>query len=97
MKTNVLSLILVSLLTGFTFLHPTQAVVPPPDGGYPGFNRAERQNALFSLTGGTANTAVDWFSLNSVTTGSFNTGVGAELLCLTAAIRTRPLALQRSC
>ena len=40
-----------------------QAVVPPPDGGYPGFNTAEGQNALFSLTTGAANTAVGWFSL----------------------------------
>ena len=29
-----------------------QAVVPPPDGGYPGFNTAEGQNALFNLTSG---------------------------------------------
>jgi hypothetical protein len=31
-----------------------QAVVPPPDGGYPNFNTAEGQNALFSLTTGAA-------------------------------------------
>ena len=48
----------------------TQAVVPPPDGGYPNFNTAEGQNALFSLTTGAANTAVGWFSLSSDTTGS---------------------------
>ena len=36
-----------------------QAVVPPPDGGYPGANTAEGQNALLSLTtGGFFNTAV---------------------------------------
>jgi trimeric autotransporter adhesin len=40
------------------------------------------QNALFSLTSGAANTAVGWFSLKSVTTGSFNTGVGAGALIL---------------
>ncbi|MEP6586108.1 MAG: tail fiber domain-containing protein [Candidatus Udaeobacter sp.] len=57
-----------------------EAVVPPPDGGYPGFNTAEGQNALFSLTTGSANTAVGWFSLRSDTTGSFNTGVGAGSL-----------------
>src|SRR2546423_1355105 len=28
------------------------AVSPPPDGGYPGGNTAEGQNALFSLTTG---------------------------------------------
>jgi hypothetical protein len=38
-------------------------VVPPPDGGYPGFNTAEGQKALFSLdvNNGFANTAVGWF------------------------------------
>jgi Chaperone of endosialidase len=57
-----------------------QAVVPPPDGGYPNFTTAEGQNALFSLTTGSANTAVGWFSLFSNTEGSFNTGVGAGTL-----------------
>jgi hypothetical protein len=58
----------------------SQAVVPPPDGGYPGFNTAEGQNALFSLTTGSANTAVGWFSLFSDTEGSFNTATGAGAL-----------------
>jgi hypothetical protein len=57
-------------------------VVPPPDGGYPGFNTAEGQNALLHLTTGTANTAVGWLSLENVTTSSFNTGVGAGTLVL---------------
>ncbi len=55
-------------------------VVPPPDGGYPGFNTAEGQNALFGLTTGIGNTAVGWFSLFSNTDGSFNTAVGAGAL-----------------
>ena len=80
MKTNTLSLILASLLTGFAFLQPAPAVVPPPDGGYPGFNTAEGQNALFSRTAGVANTAVGWNSLFGDTTASFNTGVGAGTL-----------------
>jgi len=58
----------------------SQAVLPPPDGGYPGFNTAEGQNALFSLTTGSANTAVGWFSLFSDTEGSFNTATGAGAL-----------------
>ena len=62
---------------GFALLPKAQAVVPPPDGGYPGFNTAEGQNALFSLTTASANTAVGWFSLYSDTTGSFNTATGA--------------------
>jgi hypothetical protein len=57
-------------------------VVPAPDGGYPGFNTAEGQNALLHLITGTANTAVGWVSLENVTTGSFNTGVGAGTLVL---------------
>src|SRR5512132_1761359 len=57
-----------------------QAVVPPPDGGYPNFTTAEGQNALFSLTTGAANTAVGWFSLFSDTAGSFNTATGAGAL-----------------
>jgi len=80
MKTNTLSLILVSLLTGLAFLQPSPAVAPPPDGGYPGFNTAEGQNALFSRTTGVANTAVGWYSLFGDTTASFNTGVGTGTL-----------------
>jgi hypothetical protein len=57
-----------------------QAVVPAPDGGYPGGNTAEGQNALLSLTTGAYNTAVGWFSLGSNTTGPFNTAIGAGAL-----------------
>jgi hypothetical protein len=80
MKTNTLSLILIPLLIGFAFLQPVQAVVPPPDGGYPNFTTAEGTNALKNLTTGAANTAVGWFSLFGDTTASFNTGVGAGTL-----------------
>ena len=62
-----------------------QAVVPAPDGGYPGFNTAEGQNALLHLTTGAANTAVGWFSLENITIGSANTGVGAGTLVLNTA------------
>jgi hypothetical protein len=71
----------MTLLLAWLALSPmAQAVVPPPDGGYPGFNTAEGQKALFSLTSGVANTAVGSFSLWSNTDGSFNTGVGAGTL-----------------
>ena len=70
------------LLACFALSQRTQAVVPPPDGGYPNFTTAEGQNALQSLTTGSANTAVGWHSLFSNTVGSFNTGVGTGTLVL---------------
>jgi hypothetical protein len=81
MKIRIRSLAIITLV-GLALLPNAQAVVPPPDGGYPGFNTAEGQNALFSLTTGQGNTAVGWFSLSSSTDGSFNTGVGAGTLAL---------------
>jgi hypothetical protein len=80
MKTNTLSLVLICLLAGFAFLQPAQAVVPPPDGGYPNFTTAEGTNALKNLTTGSANTAVGWYSLFSNAAGSFNTATGAGAL-----------------
>src|SRR6266480_6398465 len=62
-----------------------QAVIPPPDGGYTGFNTAEGTKALFSLTTGSANTAVGWFSLFSNAGGSFNTATGAGTLLFNTA------------
>jgi hypothetical protein len=61
------------------------AVVPAPDGGYPGGNTAEGQNALLSLTSGTYNTAVGVFSLRSNAEGNFNTAIGAGTLLLNTA------------
>jgi hypothetical protein len=74
--------VLVSaFLTCFALFRPNAfSVVPPPDGGYPGFNTAAGQKALFSLTTGAGNTAVGSFSLFSDIDGSFNTGVGAGTL-----------------
>ena len=57
-----------------------QAVVPAPDGGYPGGNTAEGQAALLSLTSGGFNTAVGFLSLRSNTEGQFNTATGAGTL-----------------
>jgi uncharacterized coiled-coil protein SlyX len=64
----------------FALLPKAQAVVPPPDGGYPGGNTAEGQNALFSLTTGGFNTAVGFSSLRSNTDASFNTAIGHQAL-----------------
>ena len=63
----------------------TEAVSPPPDGGYAGGNTAEGQNALLGLTSGSYNAAVGMFSLLSVADGSFNTGVGAGTLLANTA------------
>jgi hypothetical protein len=57
-----------------------RAVIPPPDGGYPGGNTAKGQSALLSLTSGGYNTAIGFWSLRSDTTTSFNTGIGAGTL-----------------
>jgi trimeric autotransporter adhesin len=57
-----------------------QAVIPSPDGGYPGGNTAEGTNALLSLTTGQNNTAVGLNALSSTTTGNFNTAIGSAAL-----------------
>jgi trimeric autotransporter adhesin len=75
----VVALVCVGLL-------PTmRAVSPVPDGGYPGGNTAEGQNALLNLTTGGFNTAVGYLSLRSNTTNSFNTALGAGALFLNTA------------
>src|SRR5215475_8100841 len=71
----------VLLALGFLGLcQMTRAVTPAPDGGYPGFNTAEGQNALFSRTTGAWNTAVGAFCLYSAATATGNTGVGINTL-----------------
>ena len=80
MKT-IIQLILSFIILCVVAVLPTiHAVVPPPDGGYPGGNTAEGQNALLNLTSGGFNTAVGWVSLRSDTTGEFNTAIGAAAL-----------------
>ncbi len=72
---------IITLLFGCTaFLPRMQAVIPAPDGGYPGGNTAEGDTALLSLTTGGFNTAVGLFSLRSLSSGSFNTAIGAGTL-----------------
>jgi hypothetical protein len=68
--------IILSVLVSLTLLSVTQAVNPPPDGGYSGYNTAEGQNALFRLNTGLWNTALGAFTLYSDTTGIGNTAVG---------------------
>jgi len=73
------------VLNCFALLSTARAIVPPPDGGYPGGNTAEGQDALFSLTTGTFNTAVGFLSGHAFTTGNLNTAIGAGALLLTHA------------
>jgi hypothetical protein len=77
--------VLLLALACFVPLPKAQAVSPAPDGGYPGGNTAEGQNALFSLTSGGYNTGVGLFSLRTDTTGSFNTAIGAGTLLANTA------------
>ena len=80
MKTSIPSVLIAFSLACFALSPRAQAVVPPPDGGYPGNNTAEGQNALLSLTTGVNNTAVGWFSLKTNRNGQLNTAVGAGTL-----------------
>jgi uncharacterized coiled-coil protein SlyX len=82
---NTITIFTTILLACFGFLPGAQPVVPAPDGGYPGGNTAEGQNALFSLTTGVHNTAVGFLSLGSDITGSYNTAVGSGTLLANTA------------
>jgi hypothetical protein len=72
-------------LAQFALSPIAQAISPAPDGGYPGGNTAEGQNALLSLSGGTYNAAVGFLSLESNVTGNLNTAVGAGTLLVNTA------------
>ena len=84
MKLQTLIHILIGIVC-IGLLPKTQAVSPPPDGGYPGGNTAEGTSALLSRTTGTYNTAVGIYSILSLTDGNFNTGVGAGTLLANTA------------
>jgi hypothetical protein len=82
MKTPIRFFKILFALLCLGLLPNAQAVNPPPDGGYPGFNTAEGQNALLNLdvNGGLGNTAVGWFALSSNIDNDFSTAVGAGAL-----------------
>ena len=84
-KTITSPLLITLTLLWFGFFPKAQAVVPPPDGCYPNFTTAEGCKALQSLTTGSANTAIGWYSLFGTSSGSFNTAVGAGALDLNTA------------
>src|SRR5436190_9618539 len=65
----------------FAFAPAARAVSPAPDGGYPNFNTAEGDDALFSLTTGVANTALGFDALYN-NNGDANTAIGDSALYL---------------
>jgi hypothetical protein len=75
-------LLIPLVLVWFAVSPAAQALLPPPapDGGYPGGNTAEGNDALFSLTTGTDNTAIGKSALDSNTTGFGNTATGSGAL-----------------
>jgi hypothetical protein len=58
----------------------SQAVLPAPDGGYPGGNTAEGLDALLNLSTGVDNTAIGRQALRSNTDGVDNTATGFQAL-----------------
>jgi hypothetical protein len=80
MKTSIPSVLITFSLLCFGLLPKAQAVVPPPDGGYPGGNTAEGDAALLNLTSGVWNTALGAQALNHDTTGHQNTATGYQSL-----------------
>ena len=73
-------LFLSLILALAAFLPTARAVTPAPDGGYPNFNTAEGDGALFSLTFGQYNTAIGYQALLHDTSGVDNTATGAGAL-----------------
>jgi len=51
------------LFACFSLSQTARAILPAPDGGYPGNNTAEGDSALFSLTTGFGNTALGFDAL----------------------------------
>ena len=87
-KTTVLPLVIALTFACFGPLPLARALVPPPDGDYPGANTAEGSGALNSLSfspnvrfdGGINNTALGYQTLFSNTTGNYNTATGSQAL-----------------
>ena len=78
------------------FLPRAQAVIPAPDGGYPGGNTAEGERALLHLTTGTYNTALGFLALRRNTDGQFNTGVGAGTLLFNRGDQSKEEGVQNT-
>src|SRR6266576_3478812 len=94
MNTQIRLTVISVALVCIALFPKAHAVNPPPDGGYPGGNTAEGQNALLSRTTGGFNTGVGAGTL-VLNTGDENTatGVGALLLNSTGGSNTANGAL----
>jgi hypothetical protein len=77
---KIFRLFVAFTLICFVLLPNTQAVVPAPDGGYPGGNTAEGTQALFNLISGVSNTANGHQALFNNTIGNSNTAEGFRAL-----------------
>ncbi len=85
MKKISKQILMILSLVCMALLPKAHAVVPAPDGCYPGFTTAEGCNALSLLGSGAGNTGVGWYSLFLVGDANYNTGVGAGTLVLNTA------------
>ena len=99
MKPSAPTVLITFALVCFALVQNTQAVDPPPDGGYPHDNTAlgttlssvcrparatqPSAEALYSNTGCRANTATGMQTLYSNTTGYYNTATGVNALVST--------------
>src|SRR5437870_1450282 len=72
--------LLALVLAWFTPSPVTEAINPPPDGGYPNQNTADGTGALFANTTGGENTASGADALGDNTTRDFNTANGSAAL-----------------
>ena len=83
---NLIFAAILSALVCFPLLLKAQAgnerALAAPDTALPGFNTADGDHALFSVTAGIANAAFGWYALFADTDGSYNTAVGAGALDL---------------
>jgi len=83
---NIICAAVLSALVCFPLLLKAQAgnerALAAPETALPGFNTADGDHALFSVTTGIANSAFGWYALFVDTDGSYNTAVGAGALDL---------------
>ena len=93
-KTTILPLLIAGVFACFAISPMAKAVVPPPDGGYPGFNTAEGQNALFSLTTGVATLESAGIRFGATPTAATTLLRARERSCSTPQTTTLPLVLR---